>query len=367
MRKFLLILCAFFLVGSLMAVPTLKIIKTHDYSYVNRIVIVFSSPVTYQIVDNSADNSLQIKINNAAKAESYIEPVLQNSKTVNSILVDIRKSGLDVNIKTGMPYRREVMNLNEDGYKIVLDIFPKNPPATYEAGLSVADFYFSTHQFNKAKPLFSKIEANYPDKKEINYYIGKNLLGMKRYNEAISKLEKVPATAREAQFSQILINKLKALGSYSDFSQDFLDSNFDSALTEPVVAQAKPAEQPGEQPKVTFQTVTQPKHSTGSILSVIKVAQIPLWFALMLIFILFISSFIMLHKPRTSFRREKSNNVYRDAPKQPTIFVDEDSKRRMISKLLHDGWSNREIAKELHISESEVEHAVKQLSVSDFS
>jgi DNA-binding NarL/FixJ family response regulator len=89
--------------------------------------------------------------------------------------------------------------------------------------------------------------------------------------------------------------------------------------------------------------------------------------AIALMLVLIIVNSIMLDLAYKQIRKSSTPHFYREKPKEPTIFVDEESKRKMISKLLHDGWSNREISKELHISESEVESAVKQLSFSDFS
>jgi tetratricopeptide (TPR) repeat protein len=369
MRKLLLILSVLFLLGSLMAIPTLKVIKTHDYTNVNRVVIVFSDPVKYQIVSNSADNTLQVRIRDAVKGDSYLEPVLENSQIVHSILLESKKPGVEVKIQTGVAYRTEMMTLNEEGYKIVLDIFQMEPPATFEAGVNVANFYFSTHQFNKAKPLYNKLEVSYPDKKEINYYIGKNLIGLKRYEEALARFEKVPQSSREYQFSQLLTNKLRSSKQYSDFQQDFLDSSFDNELSSPPTTgtTTSPQVQTVPQQNVIVNKLAQPIPANRTLLTVLSLAQIPLWVALLLMGLLIFLNAIMLGLAQHQAKEDSVFDTFKETPQEPTIFVDELAKLKMISKLLHDGWSNREISKELHIAESEVESAVKQLSVSDFS
>ncbi len=362
MRIILLIVIALSLMCSLLAIPTLQVIKTHDYIYVNRTVIVFSNQVKYLYKTNTADSTLQIRILSAAKAENYVEPIIDDSKVVRSILVEPKKSGLEVVIKTNMTYRADIMTLSEDGYKIVLDIFQKESPFTYDAGLGIANFYLSTHQFVTAKRLFSKLEADYPEKKEMNYYFAKNLVRMNRFTEALKRLDLVPATSREYEFSQILIEKFKSIQRYSEFSQDFLDSDFDIALSSPVAVKDTTL----NSSKVISPSKAQVKHKKPSLLTVLATAQIPLWLALALILLLIIINAIMLEITHKQSRKATAFNNSKESASEPTLFIDEEAKRKMISKLMRDGWSNKEIAKELHISEKDTELIVKQLSVTDF-
>ncbi len=350
--------------GSLLAVPSLKVIKTHDYSYVNRTVIVFSSRVEYQIENNTATNTLVIKIPSAAKGAGFVEPRIDRSQILHSILVSTGKSGIEISIQTAEPVRREEMRLDEEGYKLVLDIFPKNLPKTFEAGLGTANFYFATHQFAKALPLYVNLESTFPDKKQVNYYIAKDLAGLKKYSQALARLEKVPADSREYQFVQTLKDKIQ---NDSSSLNDFFDSDYDSSLSQPVATQQpKPAQAQASTEAVTFQTVKMPKPAKPSIVELLLTTLIPLWLALALIIVLFIIIIIILKSKRSEPKPKTTFTVYNEPRREPSIFVDEEAKRKTIVKLIHDGWSNKEIAKELHISESEVEATVKLLSVSDF-
>ena len=48
-----------------------------------------------------------------------------------------------------------------------------------------------------------------------------------------------------------------------------------------------------------------------------------------------------------------------------TLIMDSDTKIRMVTKLLEEGWNSRQIAREMQISVKEIEEIVKRAQITD--
>ncbi len=121
-----------------------------DYSMIDRTVLIFDSKPNYEIFRN--EEEIQINISNCSKDANIINRKFYNSNVLTAFDYLVTKNKIMVIITinssqklvSGDTYHYEVMEVKDDLFKIVIDIFiTKNPKAINELE-SFASFYSAT-------------------------------------------------------------------------------------------------------------------------------------------------------------------------------------------------------------------------------
>ncbi|MDP8200763.1 MAG: hypothetical protein P9M11_01320 [Candidatus Tenebribacter burtonii] len=140
-----------------------------DYGVIDRTVLVFDTKPQYKIFTN--ESNIQINLQECRKNISLKKLAIPNSKVLTSYdyiasedqvtaMIDINISRLPVTSET---YKVNIMELQEDVFKLVLDIFIlANPQSLFEL-TSYASFYKTTGYFKLAEE-YEKLVVNFKDK-----------------------------------------------------------------------------------------------------------------------------------------------------------------------------------------------------------
>jgi len=140
-----------------------------DYGVVDRTVLVFDTKPQYKIFTN--ESNIQINLQGCRKNISLKKLAILNNKVLTgydyivsedqvTAMIDINTSQLPI---TGETYKVNIMELQEDVFKLVLDIFIlANPQSLFEL-TSYASFYKTTGYFKLAEE-YDKLVIDFKDK-----------------------------------------------------------------------------------------------------------------------------------------------------------------------------------------------------------
>ena len=152
-RAFILFLLVFV---SFLNASLLIDVYHRDYGVIDRTVLVFDTKPHYEILEHKS--SIQINLQECCKNSSLQKLDIINNKVLTgyNFLISEDKVVVSIDINTSQllesdeKYIVKIMELQEDVFKLVLDIFiSTNPKSLYEL-TSYASFYETTGYFNLA-------------------------------------------------------------------------------------------------------------------------------------------------------------------------------------------------------------------------
>lgn len=345
MKKILLLICVLLVGLSLQAVE-LQDINSHAYGDITRLVLSLSRSVRYTILYSPEKQSLKITMKQTRATGDIQEPIQGLSPVIQSSKFSQIGNSLVLELTGTQKLHYEHFTLRENGYKIVLDLYPAAMEETLQGQTKLAYFYAETENYVKSQKLFESLASEYPVDTVYNYYWGLSLLSQNNKEQAIEKFKAVKQGVPEFLMAQI---ELKNLG-------------------QPTLIVDAP-----KQPQHTKQgnwlnKQLSPLFTTESKLSfnlpTWLTTALALWIIIgLLLCILILAIFVVVlsvkvHNLKIQLCNIRNKNTV-------SILIDDDSKKKMVSRLVQNGWSNREISKELHISVKEVEAIIELCQVSD--
>jgi hypothetical protein len=305
----------------------------------------YSGTVVRVVVGLSADGDYKISTSSSS-LEFKLDNFISNSKariaTKDSNLVSaIEQDGEVLRITVKYPFRYETTGF-EYPRRIAIDIFKSNPSKAER--LNIADFYSETGKLNSADKTYSDLHIDYHQDAQILYQWAV-LLHKRGSARATEKLAMIPPDSPYYKKAQTLMVKL-----HGD----------EEPLPPPPAVTETPAQSTPEvpialpEPPVTPKpaAVPQAKHvpakSSGAFTGLI-----PILLLVGVLIAIAVVIFVLALRMKPPVKRESALTETSD------LALDTKTLCRMVSKLLSDGWSMREISKELKISQKEVEQLVQ--------
>lgn len=328
MKKFLLTALLISLAYVLFAAASLEYVNMENHgSAVTRVVVIWKGNSDAEVSQTSSGLEFLLKDffpGNAAinyKSGGLVTGIEQRN---NSVLIEVKS-----------PFRFEQLNL---GDRLAIDIFNAKPDKTQR--LAIADFYASVGKLNSADRIYGALHTDFPQDSAILYQWA-NLLQKRGSARATEKLALIPSDSPWFAKAQKLMAAL-----HGD----------EEPLPPP------PAEV--ESPEAASQTIEQDSLANDTLFTaraVIEPAKprfhkpkaipfMPILIILGVVLLVFILFFSLLSKKKKPVSFVSSAEL-----KVSETALDSKTMCRMVSKLIADGWTKREIARELRISQSEVE------------
>lgn len=129
-----------------------------DYGIIDRSILVFSQKPNYKIIQN--ENDLQLNIVNCKKDINIQNTRFPNSSVIESfdyystedkvmVIISINR---EQQLMVGEKYKLEVEEVDDDVFRLILDIYATKKPSTYQHYTSFAYFYDATGKPELAKP-----------------------------------------------------------------------------------------------------------------------------------------------------------------------------------------------------------------------
>lgn len=326
MKKFGIGLSMLFILMGLFAQTSIKAIRAEDYqSVVCRLVLDLNIDAQFT-VQQKADG-LQIEIENFDGKDAR--------RQINSSLireVKITPKGLWIGTIKGLRY--EQMRLSESK-QAVIDLFSK--PDGLSESLAIATFYSDRGKYVSADDAFYALDGDYPNNDEIIFHWGL-LLKRRGSSRANDKLRQIPQSSSYYEAAQELIQggKYIPIPDSVTILQDSLD---EIALRDSIY-------------KADSLIVAVPKlaihHPKPKLLDVITELASRHFFLTLLIFVstLVIISILIFGPKQRSAKPVK--------PIENHLGFEAMALRRMVHRLLADGWTHKETARELKIGINEV-------------
>lgn len=257
------------------------------------------------------------------------------------IVSGVEQNGGTITLAIGSAFRYETLNL---GNRVAVDVYIQNPNKSQR--LQIADFYADKGKLASADKAYNDLHIDYREDTEILYHWAE-LLAKRGSARATDKLSMIPSGSPYYKQAQSLMAKLH--GDEEPLPPPPPPTKEEAMATSAEIAPipAMPADSIIRAPQPI--TAEQPESKTISLLRFLPLVGVE---ALLLIVFLIVISIALKKKkksPVSSPKLERSENPG----------LDTRTMCRMVSKLLSDGWTLREISKELKISQKEVESLVQ--------
>jgi len=129
-----------------------------DYGIIDRSILVFSQKPQFKIIQN--ENDIQLNIVDCRKDINIQNTRFPNSSVIESfdyystedkvmVIISINR---EHQLVVGEKYKLEVEEVNDDVFRLILDIYATKRPSTYQHYNSFAYFYDATGKSELAKP-----------------------------------------------------------------------------------------------------------------------------------------------------------------------------------------------------------------------
>jgi hypothetical protein len=142
-----------------------------DYGVIDRSVLVFSDKPAYKIIQN--ENDIQLNISNCTKDINIQNQQFPNSAVIQSfdfystedkvmIVISINTSR---QLQTGYHYSLEKQEIDDEVFKLILDVYSTKTPKTYAEYASFAFFFEATGKHATAQPyreMANRLKAQMP-------------------------------------------------------------------------------------------------------------------------------------------------------------------------------------------------------------
>jgi preprotein translocase subunit SecG len=135
-----------------------------DYGIIDRSILVFSQKPNFKIIQN--ENDLQLNIIDCKKDINIQNTHFPNSSVIESFdyystedkVMVIISLNRELQIAVGEKYKLEIEEIEDEVFRLILDIFATKNPATYEQNNSFAYFHDATGNPELAKPYRERAE-----------------------------------------------------------------------------------------------------------------------------------------------------------------------------------------------------------------
>lgn len=312
----------------------------------------YSGAVVRVVVGLTADSDYKIEAGTGTLVFS-LNNFISNSKArintkASTLVSSIEQDGERLLISVQHPYRYETTPF---GYprRVAIDIFKSAP--TKAERLAIAEFYSEKGKLNSADRMYNALHIDYREDTQILYYWAA-LLAKRGSSRASEKLAMIPENSPYFKRAQVLMARLHG-------DEEPLPPPPPIEEAEEVEAVADPLPMPiaAESAKVECVKPEPAKINpfsfrTPGFVNILLILG-GLLFVAVLVFV-----FAIKMKPRQKPEPSPIDEV--------SVPLESKTLARMVSKLLADGWSMREIAKELRISQREVESLVQLCQSGDY-
>lgn len=268
-----------------------------------------------------------------------IKDYLPGKASVNfkagGIVSDVEQHNNSVLITVAKPFRYEQLRL---GNRLAVDVFTAAPSKAER--ITIAEFYGSTGKLNSADKMFNDLHIDYREDGEILYKWAQ-LLYRRGSARATEKLSLIPHNSAYFAKGQQLMAEIHGDEEPPPPPPEENTEPLAKAVT------AKPDSVPEAVPQPTQSDATPSPIPKRNGFAFPFVPFLIILAALLLVFILFFSL----------FTRKKSPTPKKVVPqlKPSETALDSKTMCRIVSKLTADGWTRREIARELKIPQKDVE------------
>ncbi|HHV37608.1 MAG TPA: hypothetical protein GXX77_07240 [Candidatus Cloacimonetes bacterium] len=267
--------------------------------------------------------------------------------------IDADQNGILVRTSENLSY--ETMALT-DTKALVVDFY--KPAETKEQRLALARFHTDRGRIARADKIYHELYIDYNGHYDILLAWGE-LLIKRGSDRASEKLKMIPSSSQFYSRAQELLSSVdpKHIDTSNEPMMEVVEEEIIDLKPDPAIDYKLP-EDDDEYIENELQRILKRSDITEMIddrdslwqkLNIVVVAAI-IVVAILLIFII-----VLLLRLRAAKRNVK-HGVKKRATKMDSATI-----TKMVSKLLSDGWTNKEIARELKISRYEVEQAIKRL------
>ncbi len=324
-----------FALALLVASVGITSVNMEDYNgAVVRVVIGLTADGDYTI--STGSGSLDFRLDN------FISNSKARIATKDSNLVSaIEQDGEVLRVSIKQPFRYETTAFNYPR-RIAVDIFKSNP--TKAERLAIADFYSETGKLNSADKMYNALHIDYRQDAQILYNWAV-LLYKRGSDRASEKLFLIPTESPYFPQAKILMAKLHG--------EEEPPPPPPTVTEEPqeVVPEAQAAIPESISTPPPVAKVAAPPCAPKTPCGIIGLVPMLLILGGLIAAAVFI--FILAFKLKPTVTNAPSPF------EESNLSLDTKTMCRMVGKLLSDGWSMREISKELKISQKEVEQLVQ--------
>lgn len=344
MKKSILMVVFWSLVMLLSAAVGIATVKMEDHAgAVCRVVISLTEEGEYHISESGGGLAISFSdFDTSTKARIYAE----SSKLITAIKQDNEVLQLLIS----KPYRYETMNFDYPR-RLVVDVFSASPSKAER--LTIGAFYSEMGKFNSADRSYSALHADYPKDAQILYHWAL-LLQKRRSSRALEVLAKIPETSAYYERGQKLLARLSG----EDLPQPVAPK---AETPAPPIVEAAPealAVQDSSSVPLAPQVVKDAKPAPVAPKITVKKAANPYMLQIALLIGLLVLLAVVLYYLFTGKRQPKIDLLADDLPDPVEEEASDRTMRRMVSKLLDDGWTHKEIAREMKISTAKVERLI---------
>lgn len=360
MKKSIAILLLALFAGLLAAQNKVEqIAVSHDNPIVTRVAMTLTQKTKWSHSVDTDKHQVTVTIEDCDASTPLIGG-LSNNKLVTKIDLMNKYNGGVVVLTLSGPFFIETTSV-DNPYKIVLDLFVYKKTYSYQDLLNQALFYEKSGYYVKAAKQYSKMQKDYPQNAETNYYWGNLLLKQRKTDSAITKLKLVPSTSKFYQAAQKSLQKLNAADSEIPIpvAEPVAVTDSVPVVRDSVIVPVQPlkiTQVSGKFKFFSFKTffgVTWGEFLTSKFM--MALFALPIWFWIIIgvvLIIIVLVIFDVIH-----FRKLHRKN--RTPKPKKTKQIDQ-VKLEMVSKLLENGWQEYEIARELLLTPKEVHQYIRE-------
>lgn len=313
---------------------------------VTRVVITLSDKTEWSYAADTGGHAVKVQIYNCESANPQTQG-LNTSSLVKQITTVQNKDNCAITLDLSGAFYIETMAL-ENPYRIVLDLFKAKRSYNLDEIWAQAEFYEKAGKLIPAGKEYAKASRRFPDNKDTCFLWGRLMLRQQNYEKAKDKFRSVPEKSvyyGEAQrFLTMLINN-----DYSGAEQAVKPVE---AAPEIVTAKTDKAETAVAEPVVEEQC-----GGSWKPCSIVqrRVLGMPIWGWLIVVLILAIALLLIVDLKRL-MKDKKAQKLSNSV----SVIQNEALKLKMVKKLMESGWNASAIARELMLSEKEVQALLKQ-------
>ncbi|MCK9331727.1 MAG: hypothetical protein M0Q19_00960 [Candidatus Cloacimonetes bacterium] len=240
-----------------------------------------------------------------------------------------------------------------DSRSIVIDFYKNTQDKA--SRLAIARFNADKGRLATADKDFSRLAVDYPNHYDVFYHWG--ILLLKRGSDrASAKFAKIPPSSSYYHSAQKLLQQGLQWETEDTKSRETIGGE-NITVDEPNEISSSPkteAESDSLVTEVPQSVLSTPETTTKAEVKSKLPKQFYLYFAGFVI--LFIIVFLIIR-----ITKKRNNDDPQCGIQESTISMDANTLSRMVNRLLADGWTNKEIAREMKISIQEVEQIIRRL------
>ncbi|MDD4310447.1 MAG: hypothetical protein PHO32_08710 [Candidatus Cloacimonetes bacterium] len=340
MKRFICVLLLTISLGILAASAEFTRVYMEDHnSAVVRVVVVLSQQKLCKI--STSGSTLEVSIDS-----SLPQNAAQIAFVAGGLLSGIQQEGSTIQLQVKQNFRYERSSY-ANPYRIVIDIFKTSP--NKDERLSIANFYAETGKLNSADNEYFELNRDYPKDAQILYHWGV-LLTKRQSDRATKILMQIPAQSAYYPPAKGLLAKIHADEEPLPPPPPINEEEQAPNQLEPPVQKPDTVSH-SQDYKAVCPPVTEANTCKGSkLLSFLPIVLVE---AVLLSLFIFLLSGLLKKKPLKTKPRPEAPEL-----NEANTGLETKTLKRMVSKLLADGWTPKEIARELKLKQKDVEHLV---------